>query len=268
MSALPPIADIDAKVDNEAPSLSALCASLVNLNCSLSKLENSLYQKPGGGITMDTVTIIGFVAAGLVIATLSMRTMVPLRIVGIASNVAFVTYGFLFGSLPTVILHATLFPLNIYRLHEMLRLIREVKQASRGDLSMEWLKPYMSERKIATGETLFQKGAEANEMFFLVTGKLHLNEIDIELGPGAMVGELGFLAPGRSRTQTLVCTESGSVLQISYDKIEQLYYQNPAFGFYFLRLATSRLFENIGRLEGTLAERDQELLRLRKATAS
>jgi hypothetical protein len=31
--------------------------------------------------------------------------------------------------------------------------------------------------------------------------------------------------------------------------------QNPAFGFYFLRLATARLFQNIGTLEQRLAQR-------------
>ena len=86
--------------------------------------------------------------------------------------------------------------------------------------------------------------------------------------PGSVVGELGMLAPERTRTQTLVCTESGALLEISYDKIEQLYYQNPKFGFYFLRLSTARLFDNIKRLEGALRERDEEVLSLRKALAS
>ncbi len=76
------------------------------------------------------------------------------------------------------------------------------------------------------------------------------------------------LAPDRTRTQTLVCTETGAVLEISYDRIEQLYYQNPKFGFYFLRLSTARLFDNIKRLEGALRERDEEVLSLRKALAS
>ena len=216
---------------------------------------------------MDFVTLIGFFAAGLVIATLSMRTMVPLRIIGIASNVAFVTYGFYFGSLPTVVLHTILFPLNVYRLHEMLKLIREVKAASRGDQSMDWLKPFMSKRAIKAGEILFHKGDTADEMYFLVSGRLRLNELDIELQPGAVVGELGFLEPDRSRTQSLQCSQNGSLLTISYDKIEELYYQNPTFGFYFLRLASSRLFENIGRLERTLAERNAELDHLREQSA-
>jgi hypothetical protein len=76
------------------------------------------------------------------------------------------------------------------------------------------------------------------------------------------------LAPSRTRTQTLTCAQSGSVLEIAYDRIEELYYQNPQFGFYFLRLSTARLFENIGRLEGALAERDGEILALRNAIAA
>ena len=217
---------------------------------------------------MNYVTMVGFLAAGLVIATLSMRTMIPLRVIGLASNVAFVTYGVLFGSLPTVILHGILFPLNVYRLHEMLKLVKQVEAASKGDMSLDWLKPFMTERAISVGETLFRKGDKANHLYFLVSGQMHLQEINLDLAPGAVVGELGMLAPERTRTQTLVCTENGLVLAISYEKIEELYYQNPKFGFYFLRLSTARLFDNIKRLEGALHERDEEVLSLRKSLAS
>lgn len=169
-----------------------------------------------------------------------MRTMVPLRITGLCSNVAFITFGVLFGSYPTVVLHSILFPLNISRLREMLNLVRQVKGASRGDLSKDWLKPFMHERTIKTGEILFRKGDEAGNLFYVISGPLHLQEIDFDVTPGMLVGELGMLAPARA--QTLVCTESGSALEIAYQKIEELYYQNPQFGFYFLRLSTGRLF--------------------------
>jgi CRP-like cAMP-binding protein len=82
-----------------------------------------------------------------------------------------------------------------------------------------------------------------------------------------VVGELGMLAPARRRTQTLECSEDGSLLEITYDKIEELYYQNPKFGFYFLRLSTGRLFENIARLERGLADPDREIIELRKSVA-
>jgi len=126
----------------------------------------------------------------------------------------------------------------------------------------------MTERAISVGETLFCKGDKANHLYFLVSGQMHLQEINLDLAPGAVVGELGMLAPERTRTQTLVCTENGLVLAISYEKIEELYYQNPKFGFYFLRLSTARLFDNIKRLEGALHERDEEVLSLRKSLAS
>ena len=48
-----------------------------------------------------------------------------------------------------------------------------------------------------------------------------------------------------------------------YSRIEQLYYQNPTFGFYFLKLSSARLFENIAQLEHQLAESAGEIARLR-----
>jgi CRP-like cAMP-binding protein len=56
------------------------------------------------------------------------------------------------------------------------------------------------------------------------------------------------------RTQTLECVADGLILSVSYSKVEELYVQNPAFGFYFLRLASARLFENIEKLEQRLAQ--------------
>jgi hypothetical protein len=39
------------------------------------------------------------------------------------------------------------------------------------------------------------------------------------------------------------------VLTINYDKVRELYFQNPEFGFYFLRLTSERLMQNVARLE-------------------
>jgi hypothetical protein len=41
---------------------------------------------------------------------------------------------------------------------------------------------------------------------------------------------------------------------VSYDQVEQLYVQNPAFGFYYLRLSSARLFQNLDTLERRLAQ--------------
>ena len=49
-------------------------------------------------------------------------------------------------------------------------------------------------------------------------------------------------------------SKRGVILSVSYTQVEELYVQNPEFGFYFLRLASARLFENIETLEQRLAQ--------------
>jgi hypothetical protein len=203
---------------------------------------------------MSFEELIGYLGAALVIATYSMRTMVPLRIAGIASNVAFIVYGYLAGVYPALLLHIVLLPLNVWRLHEMLKLIREVSAAATGDLSMDWLKPFMDKRRLQAGEILFSRGDVADELYFVISGRLRLREIGVDIAPGALVGELGMLAPGRLRTQTVEAMEETALQRISYDRLEQLYFQNPQFGVYFLRLTTARLFENNAKLERHIAE--------------
>lgn len=59
---------------------------------------------------------IGFLAASLVLASFCMRSMSTLRYVAIASNIAFIAYGYLCGLAPIVALHLLLLPVNIVRL--------------------------------------------------------------------------------------------------------------------------------------------------------
>jgi hypothetical protein len=198
-------------------------------------------------------------ASVFVVATLSMRTMIPLRVFGILTNIILIATAIPTHNYPTLILHSVLLPLNTYRLHQMLQLVRDVKKSVNSDLSMDWLKPFMTERKCAAGEVLFYKDEKAESMFYIVSGRFKLVESGIELPIGAIVGELGMLSPSNVRTQTLECIEAGVILSVSYDQVEQLYVQNPAFGFYFLRLASARLFQNIGTLEQRLAQQTAAL---------
>jgi Cyclic nucleotide-binding domain len=193
-------------------------------------------------------------ASIFVVATYTMRTMIPLRVFGMLTNVILIAASIPSHNYLQLVLHSVLLPLNGYRLHQMLQLVRDVKKSVNSDLSMEWLKPFMVERKCTTGEVLFYKDEKAEDMFYIVSGRYRLVESGIELPIGAIVGEFGMLSPSNTRTQTLECVESGLILSVSYRQVEELYVQNPAFGFYFLRLVSARLFQNIGKLEERLAE--------------
>ena len=201
---------------------------------------------------------IGWLGAVLAVTGSAMRTIIPLRCIGIGANICSLIFSSFTGNYPSLVVNVILLPLNGMRLYQMLGLIKRVKQASRSDLSMDWLKPFMTRHKTRTGELLFAKGDVADCMFFTISGRYRLKEIDIELLQGQVVGEMGFMSPSNTRTQTLECLEAGEVLSISYDEVRQLYFQNPEFGFYFLRLASERLFSNMEKME-------EEIVRLRAA---
>lgn len=201
----------------------------------------------------NTLALIGAV---LYVATLMVRTIVPLRVLGILSIVFFIGYGALAGAVATFLLYLLSLPINIIRLRQMLNLVKKARTSAQGDLSMDWLRPYMTPRKYKKGEVLFRKGDVAKEMFLIVTGAFLVKEIGVELSAGRIMGELGFIAPKNRRTQTVQSLDNGEVLTITYDKLLELYFQNPEFGYYFLRLTTERLMQNVARLEG-IVERNK-----------
>jgi len=193
-------------------------------------------------------------ASIFVVATTTMRTMIPLRIFGILANVVLFLTAIPAHNYLVMLVQSVMCFVNSYRLHQMLQLVRDVKKSVNSDLSMDWLKPFMTERNCTAGEMLFYKDEKAEDMLYIVSGKFKLVESGIVLPVGAIVGELGMLSPSNMRTQTLECIEGGVILSVNYTQVEELYVQNPAFGFYFLRLASARLFENIGKLEQRLAQ--------------
>src|ERR1700751_2202340 len=194
------------------------------------------------------------VGAIFFVATLLTQTMVPLRVANIIGCAFFAVFGALTGAITTFLLYFLMIPINAYRLRQMLALVKKARTAMQGDMSMEWLKPFMTDRKYRRGDILMRKGDAASEMLLTVTGKFRVVEINVELPPGRLMGELGFLTLDNRRTATIECIEDGHVLTISYEKLLEIYFQNPQFGYYFLVLTSQRLLENITRLEETLAE--------------
>ena len=198
---------------------------------------------------INVANMFALMGAIFFVATLLMRTIVPLRIAALISDVFFIAYGVMANSINTFILYCLLLPINSIRLYQMIKLIRKARVSAQGDLSMDWLKPFMIRRTYRKDDVLFRKGQPANEMFFTVSVKLLVTELGIEIPPGRLVGELGFLSPDNRRTQTVECTQEGEVLTMTYDRLLEIYFQNPEFGYYFLRLTSERLLQNIARLE-------------------
>jgi len=188
------------------------------------------------------------------VATLLTQTMVPLRVANMVGCAFFAAFGALAGDVKTLLLYLLLLPINAIRLRQMLTLVKKARSASEGDTSMEWLKPFMTDRKYRKGNILFKKDDPAHEMLLTVSGKFLVKEIGVELPPGRLMGELGFLTPDNRRTATIECIEDGHVLTIAYEKLLEIYFQNPQFGYYFLVLTSQRLLENLARMEAIVAQ--------------
>ena len=193
-------------------------------------------------------------ASVFLVSMTTMKTMIPLRVFSILLNLVLIATAIPAHNYLVIVVQFVVLVLNSYRLHQMLQLIRDVRKSVNGDLSMDWLKPFMTEHKWKTGEILFYKDEKAEYMLYIVSGRFRLVESGIEYPVGAIVGELGMLSPSNTRTQSLECIEAGQILTVSYSKVEELYVQNPEFGFYYLRLASGRLFENINKLEQRVAQ--------------
>ncbi len=210
-------------------------------------------------ININVANLCALIGAGFYAATLLMRTMVPLRVFGIISILFFMAYGALGGAIATFLMYLLALPLNSVRLIQMLTLVRKARVAAQGDLSMDWLKPFMDKRSYKKGDVLFRKGQRAEEMFLIVTGRFQVTELGVELGPGRLLGELGFLTPDNKRTQTVECVEGGDMLTIQYERLLEVYFQNPEFGYYFLRLTSNRLLQNNARLQNLVEQNRKEV---------
>ncbi len=196
------------------------------------------------------IVIAAWVAALLVFSSFFMKTMIPLRVVAITSNVAFVTYALLglkygiFGRVyPILVLHSSLLPLNALRLRQIKRLINAVNAAGKSD-TFEYLIPYMRNEMHPTGEMLFSKGDAADKLYLIEEGSIFFPELGKRLSEGAVFGEVGLFAPQSVRSLSAVCDDDCRLYTITKDKVLELYYQNPRFGFFLIRMVSALVQED------------------------
>jgi len=189
----------------------------------------------------------GYLASGLVFLTFCMKTMIALRVIAIGSNIAFIAYGLIADLTPIYLLHAILLPLNIGRLWQSHALIREVRAAATSDLSLNWLLPFMKMERRKAGDLLFSKGEISDKMYVVSEGVVTVEEIGLDLDGGQVFGEISLFSRDARRTASIRCKTDVKLMSISREKVLELYYENPKFGFYLVQLITERLIENAAR---------------------
>ena len=203
--------------------------------------------------------ILAFAGGLFLLSTFLVRTIVLMRVLCIFSIVFFLGSAALAYSVPKFLMYFMALPMNIVRLVQIRNIVKTARNAAQGTLSMDWLRQFMTPRTYKKGDLLFRKGDPGTEMLMTLTGKFLVTEIGIEIPAGRMLGELGFVSPDNKRTQSVECIEDAEVLTITYDRLLEIYFENPEFGYFFLRLVSDRLLQNLSRLEGVIEQDNAKL---------
>jgi CRP/FNR family transcriptional regulator, cyclic AMP receptor protein len=196
---------------------------------------------------MNLPDIASYAALAVLAAAFWFPTIIWLRILAIAAAALIVVHGLLVGDYIVAVLGVVIMALNAWRLVEMRRLVsvtREATAASGAPITIDWLLPFMQPLALPKDTVVFHKGAAADAMYFVSHGRVRFEELGVEMGKGALFGEIGIFSHDKLRTATAKCLEDCSLLKISDEKVRELYYQNPDFGFFIVGLITRRLIED------------------------
>jgi hypothetical protein len=202
---------------------------------------------------MTLAQILGTVAAVLLIASYAMPTLVWLRYLGIALGVVLGLYGIAGEHYVVVALGVVILGVNLWRLWQVEKIggaAREAVAGAGAPITVDWLLPHMEPLALPKGHVLFHKGDPADAMYFVSRGRIEFKEFGIELGKGSLFGEIGIFAVENVRTATAVCLEDCSLLRVTADRMRELFYQNPDFGFFLVGVITRRLTEDLERATG------------------
>ena len=81
-------------------------------------------------------------------------------------------YSLSHGTYPTFVLNALLLPLNAWRLHQMIDLVRGIDAAIKSDMNVDWLLKYMRPKHYKAGDIMMARGEYATEAFYIVSGEV------------------------------------------------------------------------------------------------
>lgn len=195
--------------------------------------------------TNDMIEAIGWLAVLFKLATLSMNSMIWLRVLVILSSVCFIIYSALFQIWPLLAIEVVLLCLNAYRLYELIalrRLVTHMTDDSEADFSAAMA--YGKRRDIQAGDVLFEKGDPVDSLYYLAEGLVEIEGQDVTVPAGNIFGEMAFFNSSAVRMATVRCVEDTVVYEVNEKRFTRLQYEDPKFAMSVMRLVTKRLVAN------------------------
>jgi CRP/FNR family cyclic AMP-dependent transcriptional regulator len=188
---------------------------------------------------------VGYLASTLVLCTFLTRTMLPLRFIALGSTVTFITYSALLHLYPVLVLHCVLLPVNGYRLREILQLGKSVRETVDDTKIFDALVPFARKMTVGRGEVLIRKGDPSDALYLLLEGTLWVEEAEVELHPGSIVGEMGVMSRSQLRTASVDAKSDCVLGRVSAADFQRVYFSDPSLGLSLIRLIIDRLTREV-----------------------
>lgn len=177
---------------------------------------------------MDWIELIGYAGTALTVIAYAMRSSIRLRIAGILSSLAFLVYGALTQSYPIMLMEMVLLPLNLWRLMQMLRLVRAVAPPAAAPGYLSWLLPHMLRVQLRPGAPVFAAGDKADRLLVVIEGEVAWR--GRRYGPGDIIGGSDLFDPNSRQSETAIALTALEVAVTPKARLVEAYFEDPAFG--------------------------------------
>src|SRR5215471_11234773 len=206
------------------------------------------------------IEVIAIVAAGVIAVSSNLPTRISYRRISMLACAGFVLYGAIMPDLAVVRVHGVLLLILVVREWILQSVLREARHELVANASMafkeqrmaphkviapEWLTPLMVRAYPKANQFLFKVGDMSDEMFLITKGKVRIPELNLSMGAGEMLGEIGIFSPERKRTASAMCETDVEVLRISARRVFELFCQNPKFAFLLMQLIIGRMNQRV-----------------------
>ncbi len=191
------------------------------------------------------IEAVGWLAAVFKLVTFSMRSMISLRLLAMASSACFIIYSGLFEIWPLLAIELVLLSVNAYRLYEIIalrRLVTHMTDESEPDFSAAMA--YGKKRVLQAGDVLFQKGDPVDSLYYLAKGQVEIADQNVSVAAGNIFGEMAFFNKTATRSATVRCAEDTVVYELDEKRFTRLQYEDPEFAMAVMRTVTKRLVAN------------------------
>lgn len=195
--------------------------------------------------THQIIEAVGWLAVLFKLATFSMNSMVPLRVLVILSSVCFIFYSAMFEIWPLFVIELILLVMNAYRLYQIIalqRLVTHMTDESEPDFSAAIA--YGKKRVIQSGDVIFSKGDPVDSLYYLAEGHVEIEGQNATVSAGKIFGEMAFFNSNAVRSATVRCLEDTVVYELNEKRFTRLQYEDPKFAMAVMRLVTQRLVAN------------------------